>query len=130
MVSGNGLEPLPSLDLSERIPSLQQRSRQGHSLLKRSRTAIASADLVLLSSWTAWFEGQGPLVAACTSEDDCLLRLQSSAANLLLCTDTLESGSGTSLVRRARDHNPDIKVLILLQRPIQRTILDLSLIHI
>lgn len=124
MVSGNGLEPLPSLDLSERIPSLQQRSRQGHSLLKRSRTAIASADLVLLSSWTAWFEGQGPLVAACTSEDDCLLRLQSSAANLLLCTDTLEGGSGTSLVRRARDHNPDLKVLILLQRPIPRTILD------
>ena len=77
------------MDLSERIPSLQQRSRQGHSLLRRSRTAIASADRVLLSSWTVWFEGQGPLVAACTSEDDCLLSLRSSSANLLLCTDAL-----------------------------------------
>ena len=60
------------MDLSDRIPSLQQRSRQGHSLLKRSRTAIASADRVLLASWMSWFEGQGPLVAACTSEDACL----------------------------------------------------------
>jgi len=112
------------LDLSEQIPSLQQRSRQGHSLLKRSRTAIASADRVLLSSWTVWFEGQGPLVAACTSEDDCLLSLRSTAANLLLCTDALEGGCGTSLVRRAREENPDLKVLMLLQRPIPRTILE------
>ncbi len=112
------------MDLSERIPSLQQRSRQGHSLLRRSRTAIASADRVLLSSWTVWFEGQGPLVAACTSEDDCLLSLRSSSANLLLCTDALEGGCGTSLVRRAREENPDLKVLMLLQRPIPRTILE------
>ena len=70
------------------------------------------------------FEGQGPLVAACTSEDDCLLRLQSSNATLLLCTDNLEGGSGTSLVRRARERNPDLKVLMLLQRPIPRTILE------
>ena len=83
-------------------------------MLKRSRTAIATADLVLLSSWTAWFEGQGPLVAACTSEDDCLLRLQTSAANLLLCTDTLEGGCGTNLVRRAKEINPELKVLMLL----------------
>ena len=108
------------MDLSDRIPSLQQQSRQGHSLLRRSRTAIASADRLLLSSWMVLFEGQGPLVAACTSEDDCLLRLQSSNATLLLSTESLEVGSGTSLVRRARERNPDLKVLMLLQRPIPR----------
>ena len=112
------------VDLSDRIPSLQQRSRQGHSLLKRSRTAIASADRVLLASWMSWFEGQGPLVAACTSEDACLEKLEQSDANLLLCTDSLEGGSGTNLVRRAREQHPDLKVLMLLQRPIPRTILD------
>lgn len=112
------------MDLSDRIPSLQQQSRQGHSLLRRSRTAIASADRLLLSSWMVLFEGQGPLVAACTSEDDCLLRLQSSNATLLLSTESLEVGSGTSLVRRARERNPDLKVLMLLQRPIPRTILE------
>jgi len=53
-----------------------------------------------------------------------MLRLQSSAANLLLCTDTLEGASGTNLVRRAKDHNPDIKVLMLIQLPIPSTILD------
>ena len=112
------------MDLSSRIPSLQQQSRQGHSLLRRSRSAIATADPLLLASWTIWFEGQGPLVAACTSEDDCLGNIQSHAASLLLCTDLLESGSGISLVRRALAVQPELKVLILLHRPIARTILD------
>lgn len=112
------------MDLSSRIPSLQQQSRQGHSLLRRSQTAIATADPVLLASWTIWFEGQGPLVAASTSEDDCLGNIQSHAATLLLCTDLLESGSGISLVRRALAVQPELKALILLHRPIARTILD------
>lgn len=112
------------MDLSSRIPSLQQQSRQGHSLLRRSRSAIATADPLLLASWTIWFEGQGPLVAACTSEDDCLGNIQSHAASLLLCTDLLESGSGISLVRRALAVQPELKALILLRRPIARTILD------
>ena len=112
------------MDLSSRIPSLQQQSRQGHSLLRRSRSAIATADPVLLASWTIWFEGQGPLVAACTSEDDCLGNIQIHAASLLLCTDLLESGSGISLVRRALAVQPELKALILLRRPIARTILD------
>ena len=112
------------MDLSSRIPSLHQQSRQGHSLLRRSRTAIATADPVLLASWTIWFEGQGPLVAACTREDDCLNNLESHAATLLLCTDLLESGSGISLVRRALALQPELKALILLQRPIARTILN------
>ncbi|EAR19824.1 helix-turn-helix domain-containing protein [Synechococcus sp. W2B2] len=122
--SGLGSRPFLPMDLSSRIPSLQQQSRQGHSLLRRSRSAIATADPVLLASWTIWFEGQGPLVAACTSEDDCLGNIQSHAASLLLCTDLLESGSGISLVRRALAVQPELKALILLRRPIARTILD------
>ena len=122
--SGLGSRPFLPMDLSSRIPSLQQQSRQGHSLLRRSRSAIATADPVLLASWTIWFEGQGPLVAACTSEDDCLGNIQSHAASLLLCTDLLESGSGISLVRRAFAVQPELKALILLHRPIARTILD------
>ena len=112
------------MDLSAQIPLLQEQSRQGHGLLRRSRTAIATADPVLLASWTLWFEGQGPLVAACTSEDDCLGNIKSHAATLLLCTDLLESGSGISLVRRALAVQPELKVLILLHRPIARTILN------
>ena len=122
--NGLGSRPFLPMDLSSRIPSLQQQSRQGHSLLRRSRSAIATADPVLLASWTIWFEGQGPLVAACTSEDDCLGNIQSHAASLLLCTDLLESGSGISLVRRALAVQPELKALILLRRPIARTILD------
>ena len=112
------------MDLSSRISTLQQQSRQGHSLLRRNRTAIATADPVLLTTWTLWFEGQGPLVAACTNEDDCLGNIQSQAATLLLCTDLLENGSGISLVERALAVQPELKVLILLHRPIARTILN------
>ena len=122
--NGLGSRPFLPMDLSSRIPSLQQQSRQGHSLLRRSRSAIATADPVLLASWTIWFEGQGPLVAASTSENDCLGNIQSHAATLLLCTDLLESGSGISLVRRALAVQPELKALILLHRPIARTILD------
>jgi len=112
------------MDLSSRIPSLQQQSRQGYNLLKSSRTAIAASDQLLLTSWTILFERQGPLVAACTSEDDCLDNLKSQTATLLLCTDTLESGNGISLVRRALALQPQLRTLILLQRPIARTILE------
>ena len=122
--NGLGSRPFLPMDLSSRIPSLQQQSLQGHSLLRRSRSAIATADPLLLASWTIWFEGQGPLVAASTSENDCLGNIQSHAASLLLCTDLLESGSGISLVRSALAVQPELKVLILLHRPIARTILD------
>jgi len=111
------------VDLSSQIPSLQVRGRDGHGLLRRSGTAIASADRVLLTSWMVIFEGIGPLVAAATSEEDCLLGLQSGDVDLLLCTDLLESGSGPSLVRRAKEIRPDLKTLMLVQRPIVRTIL-------
>ena len=112
------------MDFSQRIPTLQDRVREGHRLLRRSRTAIATADRVLLTSWVSLFEGLGPLVTAATSEEECLQSLGSSEADLLLCTDLLEAGSGVSLVRRARAAYPQLKILMLIQRPIVRTILE------
>ncbi len=112
------------LDLTSQIPRLQTRSKQGHSLLRGSRTAIASADQVLMASWMGWFQDFGQLVAAATTEEECLQRLQTTDANLLICTDQLEGGNGPSLVRRAKQNNPSLKALLLVQRPILRTILQ------
>ncbi len=112
------------MDLTSQIPRLQTRSRQGHSLLRGSRTAIASGDRVLLASWIGWFQELGHLVAAATTEEDCLQRLQKDEVNLLICTDQLEGGNGPSLIRRAKQIKPTLKALLLIQRPILRTILQ------
>ena len=112
------------MDLTPQIPRLQTRSRQGHSLLRSSRTAIVSGDRVLLASWMGWFQDLGHLVAATTTEEDCLKRLQKDDVNLLICTDQLEGGNGPNLIRRAKQNNPALKALLLVQRPILRTILQ------
>ena len=112
------------MDLTSQIPRLQTRSRQGHNLLRKSRTAIASADRVLLASWMGWFQELGHLVAAATTEEECLQRLGSTEADLLICTDQLEKGTGANLVLRAKNNNPMLKALLLVQRPILRTILQ------
>ncbi len=112
------------MDLTSQIPRLQTRSREGHSFLRSSRTAIATADRVLLASWMGWFQDLGHLVGATTTEEDCIKSLQHTEADLLICTDQLEGGNGVSLVRRAKQHKPTLKTLLLVQRPILRTILQ------
>jgi DNA-binding NarL/FixJ family response regulator len=96
-----------------------QRSR---SELKRRRTLIASADRVLITSLVGLFDGIGPLLGACTSEADTLTCLERSAADLLICTDLLESGDGPSLVQHARALRPELICLMLIQRPLRSTI--------
>lgn len=91
--------------------------------MRRNRTVIATADRILITSWVSLFESLGPLVGAATSEDETLLCLESCDADLLICTDLLESGSGPSLVSRAKKAQPHLKVLMLVQRPVLRTLM-------
>ena len=115
---------LQPVDITPRISSLQKTSQQSHPLLRRSRTVVATADRVLITSWVGWFDCLGPLVGAATGEDETLNCLKSSNADLLICTDLLESGNGPSLVRKAKQLKPDLKALMLIQRPVLRTLLD------
>jgi DNA-binding NarL/FixJ family response regulator len=112
------------VDITPQINSLQNRSQQIHSVLSRSRTVVASADRLLITSWIGWFESLGPLVGAATSENETLACLESGEADLLICTDLLEGGSGPSLVRNAKQLHPKLKALMLVQRPVLRTLLD------
>ncbi len=111
------------MDITARIPTLQQKIRQTHSILRRNRTVLATADRTLIASWIGLFESLGPLVGAATSEEDTLLCLESCGADLLICTDLLESGCGPSLVSRAKQAKPQLKVLMLVQRPVLRTLM-------
>ena len=96
-----------------------QRSR---SAFGRRRCLIASADRVLITSVVALFDGIGPLVGVTTSEADALSCLQRTPADLLICSDLLESGDGPSLVQQARALHPQLICLMLIQRPLRSTI--------
>lgn len=50
---------------------------------------------------------------AVTDEQSCLTYLQQERYELLICTDFLESGNGFELARKARDLQPDLKVVVL-----------------
>ena len=55
------------MDFTDKIPVLQEQRRQGHSLLRRSRTLLGSGDRVLLTALVSWMEGLTPLVGAATT---------------------------------------------------------------
>ncbi|MGC6483187.1 MAG: response regulator transcription factor [Synechococcus sp.] len=111
------------VDYTSQIPLLQERRRQGHQLLRRSQTLLGTGDRVLLTTLVGWMEGLTPLVGAATTEAELIGHVRHSKPNLLICTDALEQGTGVSLLCRAKRESPNLKVLLLLQRPLARTIL-------
>ena len=110
------------MNLTAQLPAMRETLRRSHSELGRRRTVIASADRVLITSVVAVFDSIGPLLGATTSEADALSCLQHTPADLLICSDQLESGDGPSLVRQARTLHPQLICLMLIQRPLRSTI--------
>ncbi|MEB3158239.1 MAG: response regulator transcription factor [Synechococcus sp.] len=110
------------MDFTTQIPVLQEQRRIGHGLLRRSRTLLGVGDRVLLAALVSWMEGLTSLVGAATTETEVLKHLQNDNPDLLICTDTLEQGTGISLLSQARSQRADLKILLLLQRPLVRTI--------
>ena len=101
---------------------MRETLRRSRSELGRRRAVIASADRVLITSVVALVDGIGALVGATTSEADTLACLERTPADLLICSDLLESGDGPSLVRQARSLRPELICLMLIQRPLRSTI--------
>ena len=111
-----------NVNLTTQLPSMLNNMKQGKTILQRRRTVIATADRVLITGLVSVCGDIGPLVGAATSEADALTCLQSGAADLLICTDMLERGSGPSLVERAKASDPTLICLMLIQRPLRSTI--------
>ena len=110
------------MNLTAQLPAMRETLKSCRSELGRRRTVIASADRVLITSVVAVFDSIGPLLGATTSEADALSCLQHTPADLLICSDQLESGDGPSLVRQARTLRPELICLMLIQRPLRSTI--------
>jgi len=83
---------------------------------------IASADRVLITALVSMVDDIGRLAGAATSEREALTCLRGGNADMLICTDLLESGNGPSLVTAARSLRPDLQTLMLIQRPLRSTI--------
>jgi DNA-binding NarL/FixJ family response regulator len=59
------------------------------------------------------FQDRSRIGCAVTDEEACLAYLAREPYELLICTDHLESGSGYELARKARDVQPQIKIVML-----------------
>ena len=98
---------------------LPQRHRH---LLEGRRIVVASADRVLISGLVHSLDGIGSLVGAASTETEALACLCNTAADLLICSDQLERGTGPSLVAAAKAQQPSLRCLMLIQRPLLSTI--------
>ena len=110
------------MNLTLHLPTMREFLHNGRNLLLRRRTVIASADRVLITALVSMVDDIGRLEGATTSEREALACLRGGNADLLICTDLLEFGSGPSLVAAARNLRPDLQTLMLIQRPLRSTI--------
>ena len=91
-------------------------------LLEGRRIVVASADRVLISGLVHSLNGIGSLAGAASTETEALACLRNTAADLLICSDQLERGTGPSLVAAAKAQQPSLRCLMLIQRPLLSTI--------
>ena len=82
---------------------LPQRHRH---LLEGRRIVVASADRVLISGLVHSLDGIGSLVGAASTETEVLACLRNTAADLLICSDQLERGTGPPWWRPPRSSSP------------------------
>jgi DNA-binding NarL/FixJ family response regulator len=77
------------------------------------KVAIAMKGRFLLRSVCESFQDRSRIGCAVTDEPTCLAYLAREPYELLICTDYLETGSGFELARKARQSQPDLKVVVL-----------------
>jgi DNA-binding NarL/FixJ family response regulator len=83
------------------------------SVAVQGKVAIAMKGRFLLRAVCESFQDRSRIGCAVTDEEACLAYLAREPYELLICTDHLESGSGYELARKARDVQPQIKIVML-----------------
>ena len=77
------------------------------------RIALAMKGRFFLRCFCESLTERAQIGCAVTDEESCLNYLNQGQFELLLCTDLLERGNGFELVRKAREKQPDLKVVVL-----------------
>ena len=113
---------ISDVNYTPQLTSMRELPQRHRNLLEGRRTVIASADPVLIAGLVQWLKGVGLLEGAASTEQEALDCIGSTAADLLICTDLLENGSGPSLVASAKTLRPGLRCLMLIQRPLLSTV--------
>ena len=79
----------------------------------QGKVALALKGRFFLRCLCESFSQATPIGCAVTDEDSCLNYLRQESYELLICTDYLESGNGFELARKARELQPQLKVVVL-----------------
>lgn len=77
------------------------------------KVAIAMKGRFLLRAVCESFQDRSRICCAVTDEPTCLQYLSQEPYELLICTDRLESGNGFEMTRKARELQPDLRVVVL-----------------
>jgi DNA-binding NarL/FixJ family response regulator len=83
------------------------------SVAVKGRLAIAVKGRFLLRAICESVSDRSLIGCAVTDQASCLAYLRKEPYELLICTDHLEDGNGFELTRRAREHQPSLKVVVL-----------------
>ena len=83
------------------------------SVAVQGKVALALKGRFFLRCLCESFSRPTRIGCAVTDEDSCLNYLKLERYELLICTDYLESGNGFELARKARDLQPDLKIVVL-----------------
>ena len=83
------------------------------SVAVQGKVALALKGRFFLRCLCESFSESTRIGCAVTDEQSCLTYLQQDTYELLICTDFLESGNGFELARKARELQPELKVVVL-----------------
>lgn len=83
------------------------------SVAVQGKVALALKGRFFLRCLCESFSEPTRIGCAVTDEQSCLSYLQQDSYELLICTDFLESGNGFELARKARELQPELKVVVL-----------------
>ncbi len=95
---------------------LQKAADACQKLLINKKVLVCSKNRLTLSALCLCTPILQSLVGGATTEDEALYVLQESHPDILITSEDLEKGYGIRLVEKAKDHSPDLKALIFLQR--------------
>ena len=85
-------------------------------MLANKKVLVCSKNRLTLSALCLCTPILQSLVGGATTEDEALYVFQESHPDILITSEDLEKGYGIRLVEKIKDHSPELKALIFLQR--------------
>jgi DNA-binding NarL/FixJ family response regulator len=102
------------MDFTPKIEQIRRNTRQINNLLRDARLVACLGNRALLSFFVGGLVGQEHLVGAATCEASGLELVERHKPSMVFLSDTLEQGSGVSLLMRLKQRWPSLHTLLLI----------------